>query len=290
MAKFWDIARVGFFGDKYEFEVYVVTDDECQIPHFHVRDALRMGILDAPVRLDNNQYIHHGKSKDKLQDYTLLLLADFMRQPCRNPHFENNYEFAVDMWNMNNAKEYRLHYYKGGKTIIIPNYTRMVIRKVVVKKDINPLFDKLTKKFLHPNGELRRLLTAQFTSLPCCRLEFVVEYEDERLHKGFIRSIRLILSDVMEEANKVVADYFKSIGLRNIAPINVEEMEVFLTWFEKGLPSIREYFKVDNYLSEDFEAEERRKKQQWRACEKAIAELQGFDISDFDEQDEKEQQ
>ena len=114
-----------------------------------------MGILDAPVRLDNNQYIHHGKSKDKLQDYTLLLLADFMAQPCRNPHYENNYEYAVDLWNMNNAKVY-------------------------------------------------------------------------------------------------------------------------------------------DYRSEDLEAEKRRKKQQWRACEKAIAELQGFDISDFDdyyrEQDEKEQQ
>ena len=45
-----DIARIGFFGDKYDFEAYVVTDDVCQIPHFHVRDALQMGILDAPIR------------------------------------------------------------------------------------------------------------------------------------------------------------------------------------------------------------------------------------------------
>ena len=37
-------ARIGFFGDKYEFEAYVVTDDICQVPHFHVRDALQMGI------------------------------------------------------------------------------------------------------------------------------------------------------------------------------------------------------------------------------------------------------
>lgn len=61
-------ARIGFFGDKYEFEAYVVTDDVCQIPHFHVRDALQMGILDAPVRLDANQYIQYGESTDKLQD------------------------------------------------------------------------------------------------------------------------------------------------------------------------------------------------------------------------------
>ena len=42
-----DIARIGFFGDRYDFEAYVVTDDVCQIPHFHVRDVLQMGILDA---------------------------------------------------------------------------------------------------------------------------------------------------------------------------------------------------------------------------------------------------
>lgn len=54
-------ARIGFFGDKYEFEAYVVTDDVCQIPHFHVRDALQMGILDAPVRLDASSIFNMGK-------------------------------------------------------------------------------------------------------------------------------------------------------------------------------------------------------------------------------------
>lgn len=114
-------ARIGFFGDKYEFEAYVVTDDVCQIPHFHVRDALQMGILDAPVRLDANQYIKHGESTDKLQDYTLSLLADFMAQPCRSPHFINNYEFAVVMWNMNNETQLQIKIDKDGN-VIIPDY------------------------------------------------------------------------------------------------------------------------------------------------------------------------
>lgn len=114
-------ARIGFFGDKYEFEAYVVTDDVCQIPHFHVRDALQMGILDAPVRLDANQYIQYGESTDKLQDYTLSLLADFMAQPCRSPHFINNYEFAVVMWNMNNETQLQIKIDKDGN-VIIPDY------------------------------------------------------------------------------------------------------------------------------------------------------------------------
>jgi hypothetical protein len=116
-------ARIGFFGDKYEFEAYVVTDDVCQIPHFHVRDALQMGILDAPVRLDANQYIQYGESTDKLQDYTLSLLADFMAQPCRSPHFINNYEFAVVMWNMNNETQLQIKIDKDGN-IIIPEYSK----------------------------------------------------------------------------------------------------------------------------------------------------------------------
>ena len=116
-------ARIGFFGDKYEFEAYVVTDDVCQIPHFHVRDALQMGILDAPVRLDANQYIQHGESTDKLQDYSLSLLADFMAQPCRSPHFINNYEFAVVMWNMNNETQLQIKIDKDGN-VIIPEYSK----------------------------------------------------------------------------------------------------------------------------------------------------------------------
>lgn len=116
-------ARIGFFGDKYEFEAYVVTDDVCQIPHFHVRDALQMGILDAPVRLDANQYIQYGESTDKLQDYTLSLLADFMAQPCRSPYFVNNYEFTVVMWNMNNETQLQIKIDKDGN-VIIPDYNK----------------------------------------------------------------------------------------------------------------------------------------------------------------------
>lgn len=118
-----DTARIGFFGDKYEFEAYVITDDMCQVPHFHVRDALQMGILDAPVRLDANQYVQHGESTDELQDYTLSLLADFMSQPCRSPRFINNYEFAVTMWNTNNETQLQIEIDKDGN-VTIPEYSK----------------------------------------------------------------------------------------------------------------------------------------------------------------------
>ena len=118
-----DIARIGFFGDRYDFEAYVVTDDVCQIPHFHVRDALQMSILDAPVKLDANQYVRHGNSTDVLGDYTLSLLADFMAQPCRSPRYQNNFEFAVSMWNLNNETQLQTGIDKDGN-IIIPEYSK----------------------------------------------------------------------------------------------------------------------------------------------------------------------
>ena len=118
-----DIARIGFFGDKYDFEAYVVTDDVCQIPHFHVRDALQMSILDAPVKLDANQYVRHGNSTDVLGDYALSLLADFMAQPCRSPRYQNNFELTVSMWNLNNETQLQIRIDKDGN-IIIPEYSK----------------------------------------------------------------------------------------------------------------------------------------------------------------------
>lgn len=289
-----DIARIGFFGKNQELEVYVATYDIHPYPHFHIRDRGTLGtMVNVSVAFESAaHYMPHGNATQYLTEEQAQELYDFMCQPCRNPHFENNYEYAVEMWNMNNSVEYRMHYDKNSKTIIVPDYARMAIRKVVVKQalrdnydcdrvqfdgDINPLFYNLTKKFLHSNSELMRLLLAKFHYLPWCRLILRVEFEDEhslQQHKGFIKSIRLTLSDVqpheggfgsymdderhkafnrMAEIDKVLADYFKSIGLQNIAPNNVEEMEAFLTWFEKELPIIRDYFEVDNYLSEDFE-------------------------------------
>ena len=49
-----DIARIGFFGRAKEYEVYVKTDDECQEPHFHVRDIYTE--TDTAICLLSNHY------------------------------------------------------------------------------------------------------------------------------------------------------------------------------------------------------------------------------------------
>ena len=178
--------------------------------------------------------------------------------------------------------------------------------------DINPLFYKINKKFLSHNGELMRILLSKFHYLPWCRLVLIVEFEQEEARKcgrGFIKSICLALDDVehyetcgfsqgwektrhdafdrMTEMNQVLADYFAEIGLPTIHPATVDEMETFISWMEKHVPLMREYFKVDDYKSDDFEAEEKRKRWQGRLMEKAIAELQGFDTTGWIEDWEK---
>ena len=321
-----EIARIGFFGENKELEAYIVTDDAHPYPHFHIRDRETLGeLLNVGVALEwSAYYMPHENATQQLTKEQSQMLNDFINEPCRSPHYTNNYEFAVDMWNMNNSTQFKIHRYRDSGRIIVPDYAHMSLRKVAVIQDmrddydcdsitqtessINPLFYKLTKKFLGGNSELKRILLEKFHYLPWCRLVLVVEFEQEssnRSHKGFIKSIELMLSDVqyyencgfgtymddkrheafgrMTEADEVLAEYFKSIGLPTIHPTNVEEMETFLNWMAKEVPIIENYINVSNYGSEDYETEQRRKTEQWRAMEKAIAELQGFDTSDFDE-------
>lgn len=98
-----DIARIGFFGKGRMYEAYIRTDDDCQTPHFHIRNIYTE--TDTPIRLLSNYYCPHShKDCMILSDTELRLLACFMAEPCRSPRFENNYQYATVLWNMNNEK------------------------------------------------------------------------------------------------------------------------------------------------------------------------------------------
>lgn len=110
-------ARVGFFGKRNELEVYIRTDDAGFIPHFHIRDTATQGDdFDACVELATNKYFTHGSHSDMLNSRQRKALAEFMEGQCANPKWENNYEFAIDMWNANNSS---MNIEYNG---IIPNY------------------------------------------------------------------------------------------------------------------------------------------------------------------------
>ena len=115
-----DIARIGFFGRAKEYEVYVRTDDECQLPHFHVRDICTEA--DTALCLLSNNYCKHPNKENCTFGYDFgELLFAFMTEPCRSPRYADNYEFAVIMWNMNNQSD--CTWRKGEDGIsVIPDY------------------------------------------------------------------------------------------------------------------------------------------------------------------------
>lgn len=115
------ISRIGFY-DKWKYEVFVVTDDEIQVPHFHVRADEE----DIAVELEINRYLPHDKKKsgERMSVEAMTGLADFMAQPCRLPKFINNYELTAVMWNTQNYIQFRCKTDETG-TIIIPDYSRL---------------------------------------------------------------------------------------------------------------------------------------------------------------------
>ena len=80
-------ARIGFFGKGRMYEAYIWTDDECQVPHFHIRNIYTE--TDTPILLQSNHYCPHSHKDCKvLSDTELRQLACFMAEPCRSPRFE----------------------------------------------------------------------------------------------------------------------------------------------------------------------------------------------------------
>lgn len=98
-----DMARIGFLGSGRMYEAYIRTDDECQVPHFHIRNICTE--TDTPILLLSNHYCYHFHKDCKvLSDTEQGQLARFMAEPCKSPRFENNYQYATELWNMNNEK------------------------------------------------------------------------------------------------------------------------------------------------------------------------------------------
>ncbi len=116
-------ARVGFL-DK--LEVCVFTDDGGNIPHIHVRDITTRGHeFETCVRLDTNQYFLHGKHQDTFNNRGCKAINEFMNAPSKNKKYQNNYEYAVDMWNDNNSNATIEPQFDTNGKIIVPDYNQL---------------------------------------------------------------------------------------------------------------------------------------------------------------------
>lgn len=121
-ARLDEMARVGFIGG--DMEVYVWTDDDGYVPHVHVRDkATRGKEFETCIILETNAYFLHGHYNDVFNAAARKAFNNFMHAPCQNIKYENNYEYAIDMWNGNNSKTNISPKYDDYGHIIVPDYT-----------------------------------------------------------------------------------------------------------------------------------------------------------------------
>lgn len=118
-----DVARVGFFtvNDTSRWEVYVRTDDSCQVPHFHVRNLFDVNV-DIAFTLHGVNYYPHDNSFGRMTHDELYSLSVFMEGPCKNAKFDHNYEYAVFQWNLNNKEQYEIDINKEHNQVFIPDY------------------------------------------------------------------------------------------------------------------------------------------------------------------------
>lgn len=66
---------------------------------------------------------HHN---DRMNAKMCRAFAEFMEQPCRSPRYKNNYELAVEMWNLNNSDTYIQIKEDSNGNVIMPNYRKII--------------------------------------------------------------------------------------------------------------------------------------------------------------------
>lgn len=125
-----NIARIGYFGDNDKYEMYVKTDDEETTPHFHIRDTeTKGGKFETCVCFETNRYCLHGEYKDVLTPEQQALLKEYMESLSLYKLYAlplmRIYEWAADMWNINNEATQVSLRYDSGDDVIIPDYDNM---------------------------------------------------------------------------------------------------------------------------------------------------------------------
>lgn len=110
------------------YDVLVFTDDAGCVPHIHIVDTMTKGTrFNCCVELAANCYYAHNGNIVFLDDRHCRQLNGFMHQPCRNVHYRNNYEYAVDMWNINNPDFAMQISEDASGEIVVPDYTTILL-------------------------------------------------------------------------------------------------------------------------------------------------------------------
>lgn len=96
-----EMARVGF--TKNGYEVYINTNDEGKVPHFHYRKAGNWRLFNTCIKIESPEYFYHGNNQEILSLEQKNDLIDFLSSNPKDGYFDTKWEFLISMWNMNNA-------------------------------------------------------------------------------------------------------------------------------------------------------------------------------------------
>jgi len=99
-------ACIGYINEQ-EYEVFVNTDDEGYIPHFHIRsNDKHVKWFETSIRYDSPQYFFHEGKEEYLDSQEREMLNDFFKQKVKSKKFREftNWQLAIFEWNKNNSK------------------------------------------------------------------------------------------------------------------------------------------------------------------------------------------
>lgn len=83
----------------------IYTDDEGNIPYFHVRDIGMHGKeFEFCVEIKTNRYFLHKPNYVEMPKDVRKMLYEFMCRPSEDHVFKTNYASVLFEWNRNNSK------------------------------------------------------------------------------------------------------------------------------------------------------------------------------------------
>ena len=112
-----EMAKIGEID---EFSIFVYSNDNGNIAHFHIVDSNTLGSqFSCCVCIESLNYFYHTGKEDKLNSKLRKLLIRFLQSPEEEGIFNTNWDALLYEWNKNNSRR------KVSRELEMPDYTKL---------------------------------------------------------------------------------------------------------------------------------------------------------------------